>query len=145
MLLHLVLSQQLKKRPKGLPAEKYVLVDANGKVYAPIGQGESSVFKDEGLVYDVQNGDVIVNTDFTKLEVAIAKKKMGGVNNVCMVLQRAQSVTIQYISSTLDISRETAKQLLDILVASGAYTKYYSYWRRTAAFSDWLVNRKEKV
>jgi|CXWK01.1.fsa_nt_gi hypothetical protein len=146
MLLHLVLSQQLKKRPKGLPAERHVLVTEDGKVHQQVlaDGAKMGVFTGASAVFHLPDAVEVVNTDFTKLEAAIAKKKLGGVNTVFSALRRAQSLTIQHVSTTLDVQRDVAKQLLDLLVASGAYTKYYSYWRRTPAFSEWLMNRKEK-
>jgi len=144
MLLHLVLSQQLKKRSKHLNAEAYVLVDETGKVFASIGEMEATSFTGKSMAFNFPDGDVTTSVDFSKLQAWIQKRKIGNIETVFETLKSAQSLTIQLVGNALKLEREDAKLFIDMLVANGAYTKYYSYWRRTPAFSDWLMNRKEK-
>lgn len=149
MLLRLVSSRQLKKKPKGANADTgdtHVLVMEDGKVLWPMLADEmkTNVFTGPAATFVIPETMTVVDVNFETLEAAITKKKIGGVGRVFEVLRSAQSLTIQLVAKALGLEREDAKVLVDLLVANGAYTKYYSYWRRTPMFSEWLMNRKEK-
>lgn len=148
MLLHLIEHAQLKKPIKGLAKNAWVLVTEKGHVIAPLPIPAMTITASTGPVMatfdygQMVSALVSMDAEYTQL-FELLNSKWKNAKVVFAALKTAQSLTIRYVEQTFELERDEAKELITALVARGAYTKYYSYWRQTSSFRQWLSARKD--
>lgn len=145
MIFTLVEHCHLKKKIKGVGLKVPVLVGEDGSVIVPQhkvanhdkfedGQGKQS--------FDLRPEDCTVKGDYESLFACLVKNMSLDRTKFIRSLLDCQSLTIRHVVTTQSVDRQTAKEIINMLVQYKAYVKYFSYWRRTKEFTIWLLEHK---
>lgn len=144
MLVSIVKHGQLRQKiDKCAPTALVLIAHESGEAFKPI-----SVKTKDGELF---NGDAVTTFEIPMLginrksfdELAAYIKRTFSAKQQKLIWEcvaSAQVLTILYVSTNVAIPRDMAKALIQRLVETRAYRKYYSYWKREPAFSLWLRN-----
>lgn len=145
MIFTLVEHCHLKKKIKGVGLKVPVLVGEDGSVIVPqdkVMQHEKFGEKCGKQSYDISPQDCESQVNFDEMMEYIEKTYTLDKKMVISVLRDAPSFTIRLLCSQFSINRSVAKLLVAALLKNRAYSKYFSYWRRTKEFTLWLLSKK---
>lgn len=147
MLIYLMHNKQLKRPIKGMASTAYVLVDEYGVVNRALGVEVCAPhIKCKGqpiATFEVMVENKKAATEsFEQLRKECQKRFNSKFGRIYERIFSSQSLTIAYIERQLEITRSEAKELLELLVKTNAYKKYYSYWVKGDAFAQWLSQQK---
>lgn len=147
MLAAVCTNDKLVNPIKGKPDDSVVLILENGIMFASVNKkfsDDKKQLKSGPLaVFDIQttamgadagyfsNVDLYIKTWLHKID-----KKL-----VYECLKNSQSITIAHISRELKVNRDVAKDFVSFLVSTGAYVRYFTYWRRGQAFAKWIFTK----
>jgi len=142
MILHLIRNRQLKIPLQHVPLTAFVLISDDGNVWKAL---DHVITAKEIKGMSLATFDLAVvgekhDTTFHAIEVYCLRHLTQAQREALKtVVFTSQSLTIAWLARTLEVPRESAKLLLNKFVACGAYRKYYSYWRKTDAFNEWVA------
>lgn len=75
----------------------------------------------------------------------VTKYHEHGKQKILDVLSKTHSFTIKGLQTELSMDRIEVCMLIGRLVHYGAYAKYFSYWKRTAVFTEWCYHACRKA
>lgn len=75
----------------------------------------------------------------------ITRYDENGKRKILDTLSNAHSFTIKGLQAMLEMDRMGVCILIGRLVHYGAYAKYFSYWKRTALFTEWCYHACRKT
>lgn len=146
MIYTLVEHSQMIRKVKGVALKVHVLVGEDGSVIVPQRKVmEHEKFAGGGITsFEIRPEDCEGVCDFSSLVEYIERTMNLDPVKVMNVLQNASTLTVRHLIQQLTISREVAKIFLTYLVKCQAYSKYYSYWKRSKEFTVWLLTYNTK-
>lgn len=146
MIVTVARNDQLKSPRANVANKDILLVLPTGRVLRPLKLATFNSFCKEYLVaFDIPVEQVVQKRiNFSGLEKTINEmfsKRL--FKPILELLALSQSLSIVHVAKNLEIERDNARQLIELLVKWGAYIKYNHYWRRTPDFAVWSKKRVE--
>jgi len=147
MLAAVCTNDQLVNPVEKISGNAVVLVLESGVVFVSVNKkfGGKQLKGNTLGVFDIQTNAMGADSGYFSSVDSYIKTWLHKIDKklVYECLRNSQSITIAHISRELKVNRDVAKDFVSFLVSTGAYVRYFTYWRRSQAFAKWTFTMRD--